>query len=113
MPTDPGNPFPSVEPGAPAGTSHRPGGRRLPVSTSGGHEPHRPSVLGDVVGGPVLPASPDHPEPGPGQDAYGVGVRAPPVDGPPVDVGGPRRGVAGVVGEVDDGLAELLVAGPP
>src|ERR1035437_10202450 len=49
------------------------------------------AVPGGVVGGAVLPAVPDDEQPGAGEDAAGV---------------------AGVAGEVGDGVAELLVAGP-
>ena len=34
------------------------------------------------------------------------------VDGVVVDLGGPGAGVSGVVGEVDEGVAEFLVGGP-
>jgi hypothetical protein len=40
-----------------------------------------------------------------------VRVAAASIDGSPVDVRSPRRGVAGVVGEVHHRLAQLLVAG--
>src|SRR5215218_1322547 len=48
-------------------------GMSFPRSTSGGQEPHRPLVFGRVVGDAVLPDAPDHPDPGAGQDAHGVG----------------------------------------
>ncbi len=71
-----------------------------------------PSVAGGVVGDAVLPAVPDHEEPGAGEDADGVGVVVAAGAGPVVDVGGPGAGLAGVAGEVGDGVAELFVAGP-
>jgi hypothetical protein len=69
---------------------------RFPRSTpwglgmgSGGQQPHRPSVLGRVVGHAVLPDAPDHPDPGAGQDAHGVGVVAGALDRLGVDLGRP------------------------
>ena len=69
-------------------------------------------VLGGVVGGSVLPAVPDDVQPGAGEDAHGVGVVVSSVAGALVEVGGPGVGVAGVAGEVGDGVAQLFVAGP-
>ena len=53
----------------------------LPVSTSGGRLASRlfgegccGGVFGGVVGLAVGPAAPDHPDPGAGEDAHGVGV---------------------------------------
>ena len=69
-------------------------------------------VLGGVVGGVVLPAVPDDEQPGAGEDADGVGVVVAAGAGLVVEVGGPGVGVAGVGGEVGDGVAELFVAGP-
>src|ERR1700722_7702378 len=65
-----------------------------------------------VVGGSVLPAVPDDEEPGAGEDADGVGMVVAASSGSVVEVGGPGAGVARVAGEVGDGVAELLVAGP-
>src|SRR6202034_900508 len=65
-----------------------------------------------VVGGLVLPAVPDHEQPGSGEDADGVGVVVAAAAGALVEVGGPGAGAAGVAGEVGDGVTELLVAGP-
>ena len=70
-------------------------------------------VLGRVVGGAVLPAAPDHVEPGAGQDADGVGVVFAAGAGVVVDGRGPGAGVPGVAGEVADGVAELAVDRPP
>src|SRR5258708_22584027 len=70
------------------------------------------SVVGGVVGGVGLPAVPDDVEPGSGEDADGVWVVLAAVDGAVVDFGGPGVGVAGIVSEVADGIAEVLVAGP-
>ena len=69
-------------------------------------------VSGGVVGGVVVPAVPDDVEPGAGEDADGVGVVVAAGAGPVVEVGGPGAGVAGVAGEVADGVAELLVDRP-
>src|SRR4029453_8251107 len=74
---------------------------RFPRSTSGSQEPHRPSVFGWVVGDAVLPDAPEHPDPGAGQDAHGVGVVAGALDRLGIDRGRPGGGVAGVIGEVE------------
>jgi hypothetical protein len=50
--------------------------------------------------------------PGAGEDADGVGVVVAAGDGLLVEVGGPGAGVAGVAGEVAQGVAELLVGSP-
>jgi tetratricopeptide (TPR) repeat protein len=70
-------------------------------------------VAGGIVGDAVLPAVPDDEQPGASEDADGVGVVVPACDGVVVEPGGPGAGAAGVAGEVGDGVAELLVAGPP
>src|SRR6266508_3498125 len=90
-------------------------GRRLtlPMSTSRGFETSSGPVEGRVVGCVVLPAPPHHPCPRAGEDSHGVWVVAAAGDGLPVDLGGPRRGAAGVVGEGGHGLPQPLVAGPP
>src|SRR5262249_20857736 len=85
---------------------------RFPRSSSGGGKSCGGSVELGVVGGAVLPAAPDDADPGAGEDAYGVWVAFAAVDGVVVDLGGPGAGVAGIVGEVDQGVAELLVGGP-
>src|SRR3954454_4014626 len=70
------------------------------------------SVAGGVVGGVVLPAVPDHVEPGAGEDAGGVRVVFAAGDGLVVEVRGPGVCFAGVGGEVADGVAELFVDRP-
>src|SRR5215207_4465930 len=89
---------------------------RSPVSTrvvfGGVEDALEGVVLGGVVGGVVLPAVPDDEQPGAGEDADGVGVVVASGSGAVVEVGGPGVGVAGVSGEVGDGVAELFVAGP-
>src|SRR6266536_685570 len=70
------------------------------------------AVQGGVVGGVVLPAAPDDAQPGAGEDAGGVGVGLALCAVVLVDGLGPGAGVAAVGGEVDDRLAQLLVAGP-
>src|SRR5579862_8940627 len=69
-------------------------------------------VLGGVVGGAVLPAPPDDVDPGAGGDADGVGVVFAAVAGVSVEGGGPGAGVAGAVGEVAPGVAEVAVDVP-
>src|SRR5215467_2828372 len=69
-------------------------------------------MLGRVVGGAILPAVPDHEEPGAGEDADCVRVVVAAGDGSAVEVGSPGVGANGVAGEVADGVAELLVGGP-
>jgi hypothetical protein len=90
-----------------------PKGLTLPMSTSCGFELTSGPMKGRVVGPVVLPAPPDHPCPGAGEDAHGVGVVAAAGDGLAVDLGRPRRGASGVVGEGRHGLSQPLVAGPP
>ena len=63
------------------------------------------SVFAGVVGDAVLPASPDHVQPGAGEDANGVGMIVAAGAGLSVEVGGPGVGVVGVAGEVNDGAA--------
>jgi hypothetical protein len=70
-------------------------------------------MAGRVVGSAVLPAPPHHSCPGAGEDSHGVGVVAAAGDGLAVDLGRPRRGASGVVGEEGHGLSQPLVAGPP
>ena len=70
-------------------------GRKTPsMSSSGGSgfllgQPLGGSVLDRVVGHLVDPAAPDHPDPGAGKDAGGVGVVVAAGDGVGVDLGGP------------------------
>src|SRR5918993_5294971 len=85
--------------------------RSCPVSSLLGDESLIAAVAGGVVGGVVLPAAPDHAEPGPGQDADGVGVAMATGSGLLVEVRGPGVVVAGVTGEVHNRGPELLVAG--
>jgi hypothetical protein len=75
---------------------------RLPVSTCGEFWvclALRLSMLPGVIGLAVGPGAPEDADPGPGQDADGVGVIASARSGAGVDVGGPRALVPGVVGE--------------
>jgi hypothetical protein len=85
-----------------------PGARRL-----GRDEAVAELMLVGVVGEAVLPAAPDDADPGSGEDADGVGVAQLAGSGSGVDVCGPGGGVAAVVGEVDDRVAQLLVAREP
>src|ERR1022692_1452332 len=64
-----------------------------------------------VARGVVVPA-PDDVRPGAGEDADGVRVVVSAGDGFAVEVGGPGVGVAGVAGEVAQGVAQLLVGSP-
>ena len=70
------------------------------------------AVAAGVVGDLVDPAAPEHPDPGPGEHADGVGMVKAPRDRVAIDLGRPWRGVAGVVGQGRDCFAEALVAGP-
>src|SRR5690242_17670758 len=65
-----------------------------------------------VVGCVVLPGAPEDPDPCASEDTGGMLMSAAASFGAGIDVGGPGRGVPGVVGEADDGLAEAVVAGP-
>ena len=67
-------------------------------------------VEGGVEGDTVLPAAPDDPQPGPGQDADGVGVTTASLDGTLVDVSRPGVGHSAAVGEIHDRGPQLLVA---
>jgi hypothetical protein len=73
--------------------------RICPVSSLLGDESLIAAVAGRVIGGVVLPAAPDHSEPGPSQDAEGVGVAMAAGSGLLVEVGGPGVVVAGVTGQ--------------
>jgi hypothetical protein len=79
---------------------------------AGREEALESAVPGRVVGGVVLPAVPDDIEPGAGEDPHGVGVVFAAGDRVVVDLRGPGAGVAGSVGEVADGVAELFADGP-
>src|SRR5215207_9702808 len=83
-----------------------------PVSSRWVEDGLESTVFGGVVGGVVLPAAPDDVCPGAGEDADGVGVVVAAGDGSVVEVGGPGVGVAGVAGEVAQGVAQLLVGSP-
>ena len=63
--------------------------RSCPVSSLLGDESLVAAVAGVVIGDVVLPAAPDHSEPGPGQDADGVGVAMAAGSGLLVEVGRP------------------------
>src|SRR3954471_19741044 len=65
-----------------------------------------------VVGDAVVPGTPDHVDPGAGQDSDRLRMIVAAGDGALVEVGGPGVGVTGVGGEVADGVAQLLVRGP-
>ena len=70
------------------------------------------AVEGGIEGGAVLPAAPDDPQPGAGQDPDGVRMPAAAAGRGGVDRGGPRVAHAAAVGEVHDGGAEFLAARP-
>jgi len=70
------------------------------------------AVLGGVVADVVLPAAPDDVYPGSAEDAHGVGMVMSSGDGFGVKVGGPGVVVAGVAGEVADGVSEFFVGSP-
>ena len=69
------------------------------------------SVAGGVVGGVVVPAVPDHVEPGAGEDARGVRVVLSAGDGLVVEVRGPGVCFAGVGGAAGPGAPRALVSG--
>ncbi len=73
---------------------------------------HEGAVFSGVVVHSVLPAFPDHVQPGSCEDADGVGVVVPAGSCAVVQVGGPGVGASRVGGEVGDSVAQLLVAGP-
>ena len=75
----------------------------------GGEQALQAVVAGRVVGDAVVPAFPDHIEPGAGEDPDRVGVVFAAGDRVVVDLGGPGAGVAGAVGE--DGLWAPLRGG--
>src|SRR5690625_7548628 len=86
----------------------------LPESTSGrDRQPQCSAVEVGVVGLIGVPAAVYHPDPGSGQDAYGVREVVSSCSGAVVGVGGPRAGVSAVIGASGPGEAEALVAGPP
>src|SRR6266849_2281646 len=84
---------------------------RLPVSTSGG-QTGRTEVACSVVEGAVLPAAPQHAEPSAAEDAHRVRMVGAAIASPLVDVLGPWRGAAAVVGPTGERAAQPLVAGP-
>src|SRR5262249_3831704 len=88
-------------------------GMSSPMSSRRLEERLEGAMLGRVVGRAVLPAVPDHEEPGAGQDADRVRVVVAACDGAVVEVGRPGVGADGVASEVADGVAELLVGRPP
>jgi hypothetical protein len=67
------------------------------------------AVAGGVVGLVVLPAAPDHVQPGPGDDPHRVRVAVPAGPGLLVELRRPGVGEAGVGGEVADRVAQLFV----
>lgn len=69
-------------------------------------------MLGRVVGGVVLPASPDDGGPGAGEDTNGVWVVAVPGPGLGVEIRGPGVGVSGVAGEVTERSSGETPVGP-
>lgn len=86
---------------------------RHPVSTPRVLRRHESgAVVGDVAGKSVLPAAPQHADPGAREDARGMGVIAAALPGARVNPRGPYRRMAGVVGEGRDRLAQAFVAGP-
>src|SRR3954452_11658467 len=58
----------------------------------------------------VLPAAPDDPDPGAGEDTDRVGMAASSFDGTSADVGRPGVGHSTAVGEINDRGSELLSA---
>jgi hypothetical protein len=66
----------------------------------GGEQALEAAVAGGVVGDAVVPAFPDHIQPGEDPDRVGVVFSA--GDRGVADLGGPGAGVAGTVGEVAD-----------
>src|SRR2546426_818480 len=70
------------------------------------------AVVVGVVGEVVLPTAPDDVRPGSSEDADGVGMVVAAGSGSVVEVSGPGVGVAGVCGEVAQGVAEFSVAPP-
>ena len=85
---------------------------RLPVSTPGGDELLEGGVLVGVVGGLVLPESPDDAAPGAAEDADRVGVGATAAAGALVDVGGPGIVVSAAVGERAYRVAQAVITCP-
>src|SRR5436853_2656818 len=69
-------------------------------------------VKGDVVGAAILPTAPQDAHPGAGQDADGMRMSTATPAGGGVDRRRPGRGVARVVGEGGERLAQALVARP-
>ena len=88
-------------------------GTRLPVSTpASSGKLLGAGVTGKVVGRVAGPGAPQHARPSARDDADGVRMVAAARAGATVDVSGPGRGVARVVGPGADGLTEAVVARP-
>src|SRR5512143_4310116 len=64
-----------------------------------------------IVGGAVVPGSPEDAYPGAGKDTNGVGMVAASVTSAFIGVLCPGGGMPGVVGEAGDGGAQAMVAG--
>src|SRR5438046_1342279 len=77
------------------------------MSSSGGLAA---AVEGGIEGGAVLPAAPDDPDPGAGQDPDGMRMPAAAAGCGGVDGGGPGGGHAAAVGEVHQGGGESDLA---
>lgn len=88
---------------------------RHPVSTlatSGGSERLSGAMAADVVECVVLPAAPEHTDPGASDDANSMGMSASTSASALVDERGPARGVTGVIGESRQRSPEAFVACP-
>ena len=83
-----------------------------PKSTPWRDDALQGAVASRVVGLTVLPTAPEDADPGAGEDACGVGMRLALLAVPTVELLSPRAGADGVLGKVDQGLAQLLVACP-
>src|SRR2546427_6651461 len=116
---EPGSPLAAPGVGHAAGPRSPPPARgsrvRHPVSTlewsCGGHALGGP-VKRDVVKAAVLPATPEHANPGAGQDADRMRMMAAPSARGGVDCRRLGRGMARMVGETGERLPEALVARP-
>ncbi len=78
----------------------------------GASEAQLVAVTGRIVGCVGMPAAPDHAQPGPHQDADGVGVALAGGDVLGVEAGSPGRGMARVVGKDLQRLASVGVGSP-
>src|SRR6266542_2764600 len=83
-----------------------------PKSTPWRDDALQGAVASRVVGLTVLPTAPEDADPGAGEDACGVGMRLALLAVPTVELLSPRAGADGVLGKVDQGLAQRLVACP-